>query len=160
MMKKTIVAVSMAALLMGVLVLSTPRKMLAGVVATLIRDQDNPGRHPFTGTCSAHDTMCTISIPQGEEVVIQNVAMNAGIPNTTALFYVQATGGGTTGVPVQTLGTDGATITNNYYTSAVSQPTWFTADPGTAVTCQVAFSGYVPFYSTSCTITGYYVTLP
>ena len=56
----------------------TPRAVKAAI-ATLIRDQDNAARRPFTTSCSFSNTInagsCTTpNIPLGEEVVIETVS--------------------------------------------------------------------------------------
>ena len=67
-------------LISGIAVMS-PRAVHA-VVATIIRDQDNPARHPFVTGCSATvadftDSACfTPPTPAGQEVVIETVTFS------------------------------------------------------------------------------------
>ena len=58
--------------------LISPRAVHA-VVATIIRDQDNPARHPFTTTCTGASitqvsTCNPPAIPAGQEVVIETIS--------------------------------------------------------------------------------------
>jgi hypothetical protein len=69
----------------------TPKAVKAAI-DTLIRDQDNKVRHPFTATCtSAFTTSSTIScntdpIPAGEEVAIETISFQAaGDPTNVVL---------------------------------------------------------------------------
>jgi len=68
--------------------IQNPRAAYAAV-ATNIRDQDNPARHPFTTSCENsspdHFTSCsTAAVPAGEEVVIETISYSVRVdPNTS-----------------------------------------------------------------------------
>src|SRR5579871_5616938 len=83
------------ALLVTTFAIIGPRTVRA-VTATLIRDVDNPARHPFAGICgfassSTNTVQCTMPVPAGEEVVIQTAWVNAfaASTNTRILTTVQ-----------------------------------------------------------------------
>lgn len=155
-------------LISGMAVLS-PHAVHA-VVATIIRDQDNPARHPFATSCSSGlsqttGNLCaTPVIPAGEEVVIETISLiGSSDPNNTTLgAYVTTTASG---------------VNQDYYLdplsdSGNSQPTgaaYFRlqslrlyADPGKVIACAGMTRGANPNrgVSVACNISGYYVTLP
>src|SRR5215470_5015470 len=80
----------------------TPKAVKAAI-ATLVRDEDNAARRPFTISCSftnppgTNGGSCTIpSIPQGEEFVIETVSIQVtadpGMAAMTSIVSTRAAG--------------------------------------------------------------------
>jgi hypothetical protein len=164
---RTTIVLAAAALALSITSLSiiNPRSVRAAV-ATLIRDQDNPARHPFTAICFANSLNNAAScntpvIPAGEEVVVETVSFQ-GSGDPTASVY-QFSLGATTSGQFHYFGF-GAVFDSGY-----SQPgnALFTgtqvlriyADPGTAINCAGGASKSASS-SVLCIISGYYVSLP
>lgn len=151
------------ALLVTTLAIVGPRAVHA-VVATLVRDTDNAARHPWTGACSPTAAgqliSCTIAVPSGEEVVIQQVNLqgNADPRTTTVVGGVLATGGGNPEVWSSSPGPDlGFLQPANAYFNVTGAAAMY-ADPGSNITCQ--FLSKTNITTATCFIAGYYVTLP
>jgi hypothetical protein len=166
---RTISAAALAAGLLISVFAVAPRKLVAAVVATLIRDQDAVGRHPFVASCSTQQgvvelTCYTAPVPAGEEVVIQNASFQiVGPANSVATFSLTAQTNGTQNAPVA-IGVQGINFGNEAFINA-TQPTAFMADPGSVIACTVGpsfaeFFGQTTTGLLQCTVTGYYVTLP
>jgi hypothetical protein len=138
------------------------------VVATIIRDQDNPARHPFTAVCSnstsgANNVSCSTPIvPAGQEVVIEGVAIemfaNPGF-NNKADPSVSATSAGNlvTYVMNAVLDDGGSTLSNHFQ---MFQTLRLYADPGQPISCSVRVPTAVTQMFIGCAFSGYYVTLP
>jgi hypothetical protein len=157
-------------LISGIAVLS-PRAVHA-VVATIIRDQDNPARHPFVEICTGPTTnsnaaarCSTNDLPAGQEFVIETVSISAtGDPSNIVLApTVFTTAGGRENVsyalnPISNNGLDQQVASQFTGTQLVR----FYADPGTAITCEGVTPNVnvrVHFFFV-CTFSGYFVTLP
>ena len=67
----------------------------------IIRDQDNPARHPFAASCvgssNTQFVSCIMSVPAGQRVVIETaVSRTAASPGNTVIeFAVESTAAGT-----------------------------------------------------------------
>jgi hypothetical protein len=148
-------------LLISAIGVINPRAVHA-VVATIIRDQDNPARHPFVTSCFFLDAgICqTPAIPTGQEFVIETISVSgSGSPgNSVAIIGITTDTGGV-----------GTTITlNPVFDSGIEQPILFDfstaqplrlyADPGTVVQCFVTTKQGFP--SAECLFSGYLVSLP
>jgi hypothetical protein len=147
-----------------------PRTVRA-VAAALIRDSDNPARHPWAASCEpstgthGNSLSCTITAPMGEEVVIQNEsfgAFNEADPgNKTALYSASsATVGGLSVVNV--LGTDVGDGQPAFSDLVGTGTSTMYADPGTTITCSAVTPHPNPTVELifTCSLSGYYVTLP
>jgi len=154
-------------LISGIAVIS-PRAVHA-VVATIIRDQDNPARHPFTTTCTGASitqvsTCNPPAIPAGQEVVIETISFTGF-------------GDSDKSVLVPTISTIAAGFFQTYFLTPISdtgafQPTnadfsgvqsaRLYADPGTLIECGGFTRGQNPSVGLTieCKISGYFVTLP
>jgi hypothetical protein len=173
MIKRTMIGASLTVGLLISAIALTPKKLVAAVVATLIRDQDAAARHPFSAYCQfTNYNGCSIPVPAGEEVVIQNVAFGGSAqlsnvnPGHWASFALVATSGGALVAPVGVIVPASAVPvypSNNISQFGGTQTTWFAADPGTSL--QIAIAAYpptaqLPLAQGYCTVSGYYVTLP
>jgi len=145
-------------------------KAVRAAVAALVRDEDNPARHPFVTQCQAaftttRNTSCnTAPIPAGEEVVIETVSLLSLADPTNHALEAQ--------VFTKTAGTSFDTYLNVITDSGTGQPTFATfqggqsfrlyADPGTVIGCSAITNGPSPSQSfgLQCYFSGYYVTLP
>lgn len=154
----------LAALLIAAL---APRAVHA-VAAALVRDVDNPARHPFTTACSGNGsninfTLCqTPAIPTGEEVVIESVSI-AGIGDPGN--FVGAANINTTVAGVGQNYSLNPIFDSGLAQPAVSviqgiQPLRLYADPGTAISCELRTRGPNSFLQTTCAFSGYTVSLP
>jgi hypothetical protein len=151
------------ALLLTTFAVIGPRTVQA-VVATLVRDTDNAARHPWTGSCGPLTTgkliSCTVPVPSGQEVVIQQVNLQGSAEPTakTVLGGVLATTGGNTEVwsssPAPDLGFFQPTAA---YFNVTGMATMY-ADPGLDISCQ--FLSKTTITTATCFLAGYYVTLP
>ncbi len=167
--KLAFVAFACVLVISAVAVLS-PRSVHA-VIATLVKDVDNPARHAFTTSCSFASTgfsaTCTTpAIPTGEEVVIETVGISAfADPSNTKI--------------VVTISTTVNSVTSHWSFSAAdngkSQPVQSNfaenpqlrlyADPGTTIQFDVGTKGTnsTPGGSDlegTASISGYWVSLP
>jgi hypothetical protein len=152
----------------GIAVIS-PRAVHA-VVATIIRDQDNPARHPFTTKCFApktaidRNTCETDAIPAGEEVVVETISFNGNGDPGNFVFVPDII---TTAAGVAQL-----YDLNPIFDSDLTQPTAASyagvqsvrlyADPGSVIKCEGITPNFNPSFGLtfSCAISGYFVTLP
>jgi len=156
-------------LISGIAVLS-PRAVHA-VVATIIRDQDNPARHPFTTSClgfgtAASSNFCTTpAIPAGQEVVIETIsfAADADPGNTVLIRHVTTVAAGVTTSlslnPTLDSGFDQPGRASFEGTDSVR----LYADPGSVIRCDGFTAKPNPSafgFVLTCTISGYFVTLP
>ena len=158
------------ALLVTTFAIIGPRAVRA-VAAALIRDTDNPARHPWAASCEpsigthSNSLSCNITAPSEEEVVIQNEsfgAFNEADPdNKTALYSVSsATVGGLSVVNI--LGTDvgdGQPASSDLVGTGTGT---MYADLGTTITCSAVTPHPNPTTGLefTCSLSGYYVTLP
>ena len=150
-------------LISGIAVLS-PRAVHA-VVATIIRDQDNPARHAFTTQCVIPNTTGAVGncftpvIPGGEEVVIETISYQIhGDPsNSTLVPFVDISG-----VPYGFNPIFDAGIfrpTNSFYSGVISIRLY--SDPGIPIICEIETQlGNPAGLGGECTFSGYFVTLP
>jgi hypothetical protein len=165
----TIVLVAAAfALSFASIAIVTPKAVKAAI-ATLIRDQDQAARRPFTTSCSAtgssNGTVCiTPNIPAGEEVVIETVEFEGlADPTNTRLRRILAAT--TSGVAhfylLDSLADDGASQPSISRFAAI-QPVRLYADPGTAMSCEGDTHAANPVNGlfVGCIISGYSVSLP
>jgi hypothetical protein len=156
-------------LISGIAVLS-PRAVHA-VVATIIRDQDNPARHPFVALCFAPTSnssavaRCSTDFPAGQEFVIETVSIvGTGDPSNIVLApTVFTTAGGRHNVsyalnPISNNGIDQQVASQFTGTQLVR----FYADPGTVISCEGITPGLNARvnFSFNCTFSGYLVSLP
>jgi len=154
------------ALLLATFSIIGPRTVHA-VVATLVRDIDNAGRHPFVGSCSnttsGTNASCNISVPAGEEVVIQTEVFGA-FADPANKFLATAVG--------TSVGASGIFAYDNIPDDGRYQPTQsdlfstfaytLYADPGSTITCSGTTKNSNPTIGLefNCQVSGYYVTLP
>lgn len=164
-LRKSLVPLAGFAVLALVMSLAVPRAVHA-VAAALVRDVDNAGRHPFSSSCSGNfnDSFvarCSITIPDGEEVVLQSesVFVTAGpnIPNALVVMTTSSAGNLTefyNNVP-----TLPGSNSEMPFVGSVVVP----ADPGSNVECISVLGATTDGGGdggVSCTFVGYYVTLP
>jgi hypothetical protein len=154
------------ALLVTTFAIIGPRTVHA-VVATLVRDVDNAGRHPFvascSGTTSGENTTCNISVPAGEEVVIQTEVLSAFADPANKLLLTTVG----TSVGANTIYAYGNALDDGRYQPTQSElESTFTytlyADPGSTITCSGNTKNANPTIGLefNCQVSGYYVTLP
>lgn len=155
-----ILASTLAVALAAAAFLSLPRAVQAAAVA-LIRDNDNPGRHNFSASCVSGSDLqvasCKIALPPNEEVVIRNVAFLGSSQGNDALMQMQISYMSASGTlyPIQAMASRfGAGE------FPVTQPTWFAVDPSVGSIACVGFLSTASTAGLTCTVTGYYVTLP
>ena len=135
----------------------------------IIRDQDNPARHPFAASCVGTSTTqfvsCIMTVPAGQRVVIETaVSRTAASPGNTVMeFAVQTTAAGTTNLyNLAVLQDSGLFQPGEAAFYGGAQSVHLYADPSTSIICQGITHGAnpSPALGMTCTISGYYVTLP
>jgi hypothetical protein len=168
--RSTIILVAAAVALSFAFTAIVTPKAVKAAIATLIRDQDNAARHPFTTSCfttspptgSTLLNCSTPAIPAGEEVVIETVSVSV------------AAGGGNRVASTQLSVTEGGTSTeidlNPAFDTGVFQPAQsrmpssqllrFYADPGSVIGCVASLNGPLSASELLCTFHGYSVSLP
>src|SRR5262252_5791927 len=113
---KVVLAILACVLLISGIAVLSPRAVYA-VVATIIRDQDNPARHPFTTECTSNpdrggSVSCnTPAIPAGQEVVIETISINGFGDSTNTVVVVEvdtSAGGVLRGYRLNPISDDGA----------------------------------------------------
>lgn len=144
-----------------------PRAVYA-VVATIIRDQDQPARHAFTTNCTSPTTTgdvtsCdTPAIPAGQEFVIETISINAESSSVNDVLTVALT--------TTTSGKDSFILLNPIFSGVVqnpfsdysnAQPLRLYADPNTHIHCNFVTNetNPSPFFG-ACYFSGYLVSLP
>ena len=155
--------------LAALLIAALAPKVAKAVAAALVRDVDQPARHPFVTQCDvlgepSGTARCTTpAIPAGEEVVIETVNFSGlGDPGNFVLVpSVENTEGGITLVfnfnPMSDSGLDQPSNSQFQETQSVR----LYADPGTDIRCQGLTPGANPgglFFH--CRFSGYTVSLP
>jgi hypothetical protein len=146
----------------------SPRAVYA-VVATIIRDQDNPARHPFTTNCGGSSNTNTAGgasplTPAGEEVVIETISINgyADPGNKTVIPFVATTASGVSTQYFLNVLSDAGINQPDYAGFSAVQPLRLYADPGIQIHCGGFTANANPtgglgiFFE----ISGYYVALP
>jgi hypothetical protein len=145
-------------------------KAVKAAIATLIRDQDNAARRPFTTFCEgfsgagyAQVTCDTPPIPAGEEVVIESVSV-AGLADPNNFVFVPQVTTSESGVeyifkPAPMTDSNLNQPFSAYFQGAQSSRLY--ADPGSVISCL----GTTPRSSVStiailCSYSGYSITLP
>lgn len=145
-------------------------KAVKAAIATLIRDQDNAARRPFTTSCLAqivtgvnHEIFCqTPAIPEGEEVVIESVSIFGQADPNNVVYRPSVT-------------TIESGVRNTFFMapiqdSTINQPDFadfragqsvrLYADPGSVILCIGDTKDNSFDFLINCTISGYSVTLP
>jgi hypothetical protein len=158
----TLIFVVAACLVMLASIAVVAPKAVRAAVATLIRDQDNAGRHAFVDSCtfpgSGAGLLCAMRLPSGAEFVIQNVSVQAGASGATGVVAELTTtidGNGPNTVLFQAIPLIVAGEAEQTYNIVAY------ADPGTDVVCGLlGRPGSAIISNLTCTISGYYVTLP
>jgi hypothetical protein len=138
-------------------------KAVRAAVATLIRDQDNAARHPWTGTCLILSPAgsCEMPLSAGNEYVIQSVTYyqsGSGF-NATIVGAACTTGGSYTNIlsgviPAFTTGPSSVIAYQTFPVTAYCDP------GGQGVIISVSANGSTTSYSSTVYANGYYVTLP
>jgi hypothetical protein len=156
--------IAAVALSVAISAIITPRAVKAAI-ATLIRDQDNAARRPFTTSCQFNppSVSCTPpSIPTGEVVVIETVSVSAvsgpGNGSLEVQLQTQAGGGFLNDYVFSTA--DNGRLQPQFSRYAVTQPIRLYADPGTAIICGTSFVGGNSNTTVTCLFSGFSVSLP
>ncbi|HYX65260.1 MAG TPA: hypothetical protein VE935_13670 [Burkholderiales bacterium] len=142
--------------------LTAMSKLAYAAVATIVRDQDNPARHPFVTSCSSEAGInfecSTPPIPAGQQVVIETVSFNGfNVPAGVSVFFpaLSTTAAGAR----QFYALDPASVISGVFQQVKSLRLY--ADPGTVITCDGSpDAGSLFGAEAGCSISGYFVTLP
>jgi hypothetical protein len=144
-------------------------KAVKAAIATLIRDQDNAARRPFTTSCrnvsAAFVVACnTPPIPAGEEVVVESISFSVSSDHSNSVLNVS--------LSTVESGSQNNFVANTLFDSGFLQPSQadfeggqsvrLYADPGTVISCAAATHGPNPSSGLGmfCFISGYSVLLP
>lgn len=153
------------ALLVTTFAIIGPRAVRA-VVATLIRDQDNAGRHAWAGSCTTDLSVvdyCAIIMPANEEVVIQTVTNETGAPPAqhTTLFKVVTLIGGAPTVLIDALQTDDGFLQpgSAYFNGTYAVTGYQDPSPNQAL-CEWPQLSATISTTAFCYLTGYRVAVP
>jgi hypothetical protein len=158
----TLIFVTASCLAMLVSIAVVAPKAVRAAVATLIRDQDNAARHAFVDSCtfpaSGAGLFCAMRLQPGAEYVIQNVTVQAGASGATGVVAELTTtieGSRPNAVLFQAIPLIVSGEAEQTYNIVAY------ADPGTDVVCGLEGRPSSAIISNlTCTISGYYVTLP
>ena len=141
-----------------------PRAVYA-VVATIIRDQDQPAQHPFVTDCVTSDQgFCnTPAIPTGQEFVIETISVSgSGTPGSSVArisidISAADTGRVTTAIELNPVFDSGfgQPVASDFSTA---QPLRLYADPGSILSC--FFLTKQGSRQAECVFSGYLVSLP
>jgi len=166
---KEALAVLGALILLAVMAVIVMPKATRAVVAALVRDEDQPARHPFVTFCSTtspgkYATCSTPAIPAGEEVVIETVSVsgNADPGNLSFLPELTTTSAGTEASFAWDAVTDVGFGQPKFSEFAWAHSMRLYADPGTSLSCQVGTAAANPetLLVLNCHLSGYWVSLP
>jgi len=172
---KEALAVLGALILLAVMAVIVMPKATHAVVAALVRDEDQPARHPFYTSCTVSTATATgvspftascstPAIPAGEEVVIETVSFS--VPSGTANPSLW---------PSLSTTTAGAATTfdlgevQDAHSNLRADPGFLTtqairlyADPGSVIGCSGLVLSLAPGteMTLTCTLSGYWVSLP
>ncbi len=121
-----------------------------------IASADSPGLHPFTASCTAIQGSCSLNVPSGYELVIQNIAVSLSAPSNPFVspgeFYLNTSIGGTAGLafaqPISAPSQSWSLTTYADPQSAVN----FSADNGSPFTARI--QGYYVISTGSSSISG------
>lgn len=161
---KLLIAASGCLLLLASIAVVTPKAVRAAV-ATIIRDQDNAARHPFSANCtiSAVQGTCTpvIAVPPGVEYVIQNVTVESLLTASGSYGIIgRSDVGGQANAFLAGLTVGIQSDPSHFLIRQTFQVTAY-ADPGTNITFNgTAFTSPATSMGATVSIMGYYVTLP
>ena len=166
--RSTIILVAAAVALSFAFTAIVTPKAVKAAIATLIRDQDNAARHPFTTLCvSTSTTTISVScdtppIPAGEEVVIETVSFRGNADLNNPLL--------TASIDLQTGGIRNAfsfIVPSSYSPPfapvyVATQSARFYVDPGSTISCQFTTPNNNPTFPLAafCLFSGYSVSLP
>lgn len=137
-----------------------------GVAAALIRDEDQPARHPFTTDCEvdapSFSGICSFTVPAGGELVIEEITVDGSADTTNKILssFLQITSAGSgesfTLNPID----DNGSVEPIAADFQAQQNVRFYADAGSTVT----FVAFTPGTNQRLTIfyriSGYLVSLP
>jgi hypothetical protein len=146
-------------------------KAVKAAIATLVRDQDNAARRPFSAQCfstgsTGNSVNCsTPTIPAGEEVVIESISFQGFASASNSVLVPQVI---TFESGVQnTFNPNPMTDSGFFQPSAAffqgGQTVRLYADPGSVITCAGVTRGANPVgvgLVVDCFFSGYSVTLP
>lgn len=157
-------------LLAVLLIVALAPRAARGVAAALIRDVDQPARHPFTTGCSATASGGEVScdtpvMPSGEQIVIETESLQGvGDPGNAIMSPSLGVTTGGTGLAYafSAVRDDG---TFQPYRTEVDTTTAFRlyADPGTTIACSESTglnSNPKVGLTVGCSLSGYWVSLP
>jgi hypothetical protein len=169
-LSKLLYLAATCALIVATFAFVGPRTVHA-IVATLVRDVDNPARHPFQSRCFSGPQdldpgTCVVAVvPAGQELVIQGVSVQALI-NPGNILAVDArldtiAAGAISGY---TFGMQNLGPIANFFGGHIEYtgflPITVYADPGTSVDVVVGQESTFTFVQTEVSVSGYLVSLP
>jgi hypothetical protein len=168
--RSTIILVATAVALSFAFTAIVTPKAVKAAIATLIRDQDNAARRPFTTKCVTEvstnsGVSCdTPAIPAGEEVVIESISFaGAADPiNTVLATVVSTTESGALNLFVPNNILDSGMLQPSAASFRAGQVVRLYADPGTTINCAGLTQRTNPSTTLffGCSISGYSVSLP
>lgn len=136
----------------------------------LVRNVDEPARHPYRDHCSVSITpaffqQCTITVPAGEAVVVQTESMEvrANNPGTRFLFDIQTPVNGPNQPAIlQDFPDSGFSLSVSNASAAATLTAPLIFGPGATVLCiwtdSTMQGGNIN--EADCTLSGYFVTVP
>lgn len=167
-LKQAVAVLGCVAAIVVIAVLVTPQTVHA-LVATLVRDVDQPALQPFSTECStgAFDSSgrgsCTLAtVPSGKRFVIETISgslqLGTGIKPISIDLQVISAGIDHDNIFPATFQGNSAFFTGDYWT--VYEPTRLYADAGTTPFFNLTLSNASPIGSGFITAAGYLVNVP
>jgi hypothetical protein len=152
--------------LAALLIAALAPKAAQAVAAALIRDEDQPARHPFTIACEVDSPsfsgICSFTVPAGGELVIEAITVDGSADTTNKLlssFLQVVTAGSEELFTLNPIADNGSLEPSGSDFQAV-QTARFYADAGSTVT----FAASTPATNQRLTVfyrvSGYIVSLP
>jgi hypothetical protein len=162
-----------AVVLVAVLLIVAAPKTVRAVVATLIRDADNPGRAPtvfsscqISNVNTAPDIDCSpaYTVPATDRLVIQQVEANCLTPQGNSIgdvfFFIKPPGNPIGVAHFLTFLDQGPDVFTHSRNFGTNQPVTYYLDPGSTLSFHADTTDFAGFTVCTFQINGYLISYP
>jgi hypothetical protein len=152
--------------LAALLIAALAPKTVHAVAAALIRDEDQPARHPFTIDCEVDSPsfsgICSFTVPAGGELVIEEITVAGSAATTNKLLssYLQVFTAGSEEFFTLNPIADNGSLEPIASSFLAEQNVRFYADPGSTVTFEASTPATNERLTVFYRVSGYIVSLP